>query len=72
MTDTTIELERRPSVPVRALTGIGDAVIGGLASLGAHLWFYVQALGDIPFALRRRAEIIRHISDITIGASSSR
>ena len=70
MTDATIELERQPSAPVRVLQGIGDAVVDGLASLGAHLWFYVQALGDIPFALRRRGEIIRHISDITIGAGA--
>jgi phospholipid/cholesterol/gamma-HCH transport system permease protein len=63
-------LERRPSAPVRALRSIGDAVVGGLAALGAHLAFYVKALGDIPFALRRRSEILRHISDITIGAGA--
>ena len=72
MADATIELERTrvPSVPERALRGIGDAAINGLAALGAHLNFYVRALGDIPFALRRRSEIIRHISDITIGAGA--
>jgi phospholipid/cholesterol/gamma-HCH transport system permease protein len=72
MTDATIELEatRRTPAPVRALQGIGDSIVNGLAGLGSHLAFYVQALGDIPFALRRRSEILRHISDITIGAGA--
>jgi phospholipid/cholesterol/gamma-HCH transport system permease protein len=70
MADTTLELTKRPAAPVRALQGIGDSVIDGLAVLGAHLAFYVKALGDIPFALRRRSEILRHISDITIGAGA--
>src|SRR5918992_3080789 len=72
MADATIEIQRPrvPSAPERALRGIGDAGINGLAALGEHLGFYVRALGDIPFALRRRSEIIRHISDITIGAGA--
>ena len=72
MADATVELERqrRPAAPVRALQGIGDAAINGLAGLGAHLSFYVKALGDIPFALKRWHEILRHISDITIGAGA--
>ncbi len=72
MADATIELQRPrvQSAPERAIRGIGDAGIRGLAALGAHLNFYVRALGDIPFALGRRSEIIRHISDITIGAGA--
>jgi phospholipid/cholesterol/gamma-HCH transport system permease protein len=72
MTDTTVEIPRTrtPSAPARAIRSIGDAGINGLAALGAHLFFYVRALGDIPFALRRRSEILRHISDITIGAGA--
>jgi phospholipid/cholesterol/gamma-HCH transport system permease protein len=63
-------LERRPSAPARAAKGIGDALIDGVGSLGAHLFFYAKALADIPFALRRWREIVRHISDITIGAGA--
>src|SRR5918996_4930310 len=72
MADATIEIQRPRvrSAPERAIRGIGDAGINGLAGLGAHLNFYARALGDIPFALRRRSEIIRHISDITIGAGA--
>ena len=72
MTDATVELEkvRVSPAPVRALRSIGNAGIDGLAALGSHLNFYVRALGDIPFALRRRSEIMRHISDITIGAGA--
>ena len=72
MSDTTLELERvkAPSAPVRVIKSIGDSFIDGLAALGSHLNFYVRALGDIPFALRRRGEILRHISDITIGAGA--
>jgi phospholipid/cholesterol/gamma-HCH transport system permease protein len=58
------------SAPVRALQGVGDAGVKGLASLGAHLAFYAKALASIPLALRRRDEIVRHISDITIGAGA--
>ncbi len=67
MVDTTLD---RPAAPIRALRGFGDAVVGGLSVLGAHLVFYVRALSDIPFSLRRRTEIFRHISDITIGAGA--
>jgi phospholipid/cholesterol/gamma-HCH transport system permease protein len=63
-------LERRPAAPVRVLQGIGDALINGVGGLGAHLFFYAKALADIPFALRRWQEILRHISDITIGAGA--
>jgi phospholipid/cholesterol/gamma-HCH transport system permease protein len=58
------------SMAVRVLQGIGDPVIRGFSGLGAHLGFYAKSLGDIPFALRRRSEIFRHISDITIGAGA--
>jgi phospholipid/cholesterol/gamma-HCH transport system permease protein len=58
------------SLPGRAVRGLGDGVIRGTGALGAHLNFYARALGDIPVALRRRAEIFRHISDITIGAGA--
>jgi len=68
MADVTIGT--RPAAPVRVLRGIGDAVVGGLAVLGEHLNFYVRAILDIPFAFRRRSEILRHISDITIGAGA--
>jgi phospholipid/cholesterol/gamma-HCH transport system permease protein len=68
MADTT--LETTPSAPVRALAAVGDGVLKSLGALGAHLRFYVAALGDIPFALRRRSEIMRHVSDITIGAGA--
>jgi phospholipid/cholesterol/gamma-HCH transport system permease protein len=68
MAEATIE--KRAAAPVRVLQGIGDRVLGGLSGLGDHLTFYVRALGDIPFALRRRSEIIRHVSDITIGAGA--
>lgn len=60
----------RISSPGRVLRGIGNGVVGGLAGLGDHLNFYARALLDIPFALRRRGEIFRHISDITIGAGA--
>jgi phospholipid/cholesterol/gamma-HCH transport system permease protein len=72
MSDTTMELARpsRPPLPLRAVVAVGNATINGLAALGAHLNFYVRALGDIPFALRRWKEIVRHISDITIGAGA--
>jgi phospholipid/cholesterol/gamma-HCH transport system permease protein len=63
-------LERRPAAPVRVLQGIGDSLINGVAGLGAHLAFYAKALADIPFSLRRWQEILRHISDITIGAGA--
>ena len=56
--------------PLRVMHGAGDAGVRGLASLGAHLAFYVKALANIPLALKRRTEIIRHISDITIGAGA--
>jgi phospholipid/cholesterol/gamma-HCH transport system permease protein len=65
-----VALERKPGAPIRVLQGIGDTVLRGLSGLGEHLNFYVRALVDIPFALRRRGEIIRHISDITIGAGA--
>jgi phospholipid/cholesterol/gamma-HCH transport system permease protein len=58
------------AIPVRALRGLGDAVVRGLAALGAHLAFYARSLGAIPFALRRRDEIFRHVSDIAIGAGA--
>jgi phospholipid/cholesterol/gamma-HCH transport system permease protein len=67
MADVTLPSQ---SAPLRVLRGIGDNVVRGLASLGAHLNFYVRSILDIPFALRRRGEIIRHISDITIGAGA--
>ncbi len=56
--------------PMRAMQGAGDAGVRGLAALGAHLAFYVKAIANIPLALKRRTEIIRHISDITIGAGA--
>lgn len=59
-----------PSVPRRVLRGIGDTAVDGLASFGAHLYFYVRAMVDMPFAIRRRTQILRHISDITIGAGA--
>ena len=58
------------ALPVRILRGIGDRVVRGLAALGAHLVFYARSLGAIPFALRRRDEIMRHVSDIAIGAGA--
>jgi phospholipid/cholesterol/gamma-HCH transport system permease protein len=58
------------AVPVRALRGIGDVLVRGLAALGAHLAFYARSLGAIPFALRRRDEIFRHVSDVAIGAGA--
>ncbi|MGH2759783.1 MAG: MlaE family ABC transporter permease [Actinomycetota bacterium] len=67
MADVTLE---RAAAPIRVLQGIGDGVVRGLSVLGEHLNFYVRALLDIPFALRRRGEIFRHISDITIGAGA--
>ncbi|HYZ93464.1 MAG TPA: ABC transporter permease, partial [Actinomycetota bacterium] len=60
----------RASAPGRILRRVGSSAVGGLAVLGDHLSFYVRALADIPFALRRRSEIFRHISDITIGAGA--
>src|SRR5713226_4565968 len=57
-------------MPLRVLRGVGDAVLSALALLGGHLAFYGRALADIPFALRRRDEILRHVSDITIGAGA--
>jgi phospholipid/cholesterol/gamma-HCH transport system permease protein len=65
-----VALDKPAAAPVRVLQGIGDAVVSGLSLLGDHLNFYVRAIVDIPFALRRRAEIFRHISDITIGAGA--
>ncbi|MEX0873692.1 MAG: ABC transporter permease [Actinomycetota bacterium] len=62
--------ERISSAPVRVLQALGDGSVRGLAALGAHLAFYVKALANIPLALKRRNEIIRHISDITIGAGA--
>jgi phospholipid/cholesterol/gamma-HCH transport system permease protein len=59
-----------PAGPARLARGIGDATLNGLAVIGEHLGFYVKALADIPFALRRRGEILRHISDITIGSGA--
>jgi phospholipid/cholesterol/gamma-HCH transport system permease protein len=56
--------------PLRVLRAIGDAILNALALLGGHLAFYGRALADIPFALRRRDEILRHVSDITIGAGA--
>ena len=64
------EAIRPAPVPVRVLQGIGEAVVRGLAALGAHLAFYGRAFAAIPFALRRRDEIFRHVSDITIGAGA--
>ena len=61
---------KEPTASVQVLQGIGDSVIGGLASLGGHLAFYFKALANIPLALRRGSEITRHISDITIGAGA--
>ena len=58
------------AIPIRVLRGIGDTVVRGLAALGAHLAFYGRALAAIPFAMRRRDEILRHVSDITIGAGA--
>ena len=58
------------SLPGRAVRGVGDLFVRGLAALGAHLTFYARAIGDIPVALKRRGEIFRHISDITIGAGA--
>jgi len=58
------------SLPGRAVKGVGDAVVRGVSGLGAHLNFYARAIGDIPVALKRRSEIFRHISDITIGAGA--
>jgi phospholipid/cholesterol/gamma-HCH transport system permease protein len=66
MADVTLEA----AAPIRVLRGIGDVSVRGLSSLGGHLNFYVRALADIPFCLRRRGEIFRHISDITIGAGA--
>ena len=68
MADTT--LETRPALPIRMLSGIGDGFVRGFGALGAHLAFYVRAMANIPLALKRRSEIIRHISDITIGAGA--
>lgn len=68
MADVTL---RSPAgAPARVLRGAADSVVGGLSGIGAHLNFYVRAVVDVPFALRRRAEIFRHISDITIGAGA--
>ncbi len=58
------------SLPGRAVRGAGDLVVRGLAALGAHLTFYARAIADIPVAMKRRSEIFRHISDITIGAGA--
>lgn len=66
MADVTL----RAPAPVRVLRGAGTRAVDGLGVLGEHLSFYVRALADIPFALRRRGEILRHISDITIGAGA--
>jgi phospholipid/cholesterol/gamma-HCH transport system permease protein len=67
MADTALDVA---AAPIRVLRGIGDVAVRGLSSLGGHLNFYVRALSDIPFSLRRRGEIFRHISDITIGAGA--
>ncbi len=64
------ESRTEPGTGVRALQGAGDAGVRGLAALGAHLAFYAKALANIPAALRRWSEIVRHISDITIGAGA--
>ncbi len=64
------EVRTEPPAGVRALQGVGDAGVRGLAALGAHLAFYAKALANIPLALRRWSEIVRHISDITIGAGA--
>jgi phospholipid/cholesterol/gamma-HCH transport system permease protein len=61
---------RAQSLPVRAVRGAGEMALRGLAALGAHLNFYARAIADIPAALKRRGEIFRHISDITIGAGA--
>lgn len=66
MTDTAVQ----GSLPGRAVRGVGDSLVGGVAVLGAHLNFYARAIADIPAALRRPSEIFRHISDITIGAGA--
>lgn len=59
-----------PSTPRRVFKGIGDSAVDGLAAFGAHLYFYVRAMVDMPFAIRRRTELLRHISDITVGAGA--
>src|SRR5712691_5573991 len=64
------EALRPAAFPIRVLRAIGDGVERGLAAFGAHLAFYARSLAAIPFALRRRDEIVRHISDITIGAGA--
>lgn len=61
---------RAPSAPRRVLQGIGDTAVDGLAAFGAHLHFYFRAMVDMPFAIRRRTQILQHISDITIGAGA--
>ncbi len=61
---------KAPSTPARAGRAVWEALINGLAALGGHLGFYVQALVDVLPALRRRSELLRHISDITIGAGA--
>jgi phospholipid/cholesterol/gamma-HCH transport system permease protein len=66
----TGEALRQPAAPVRFLQAVGDGVVNALGLLGAHLGFYARALAAIPFALRRRDEIFRHVSDITIGAGA--
>src|SRR5438093_31654 len=48
----------------------GFVSVAGVGGFGAHLSFYGVALANIPAALRRRAEILRHVSEITIGAGA--
>ncbi len=61
---------RAPSVPGRAVRGIGDAVVRGLGVIGEHMGFYARSLAEMPAAVRRGTEIFRHVSDITIGAGA--
>jgi phospholipid/cholesterol/gamma-HCH transport system permease protein len=61
---------RAGSGPGRLARGIGDSLVRGLAVLGEHMGFYGRALVDVPMAIRRRGEVLRHISDISIGAGA--
>jgi phospholipid/cholesterol/gamma-HCH transport system permease protein len=64
--EVALPAPRRARVP----RAIGDAVLRGLGAFGAHIDFYLRAMIDTIPAIRRRQEIVRHISEITIGAGA--
>lgn len=66
MATTAGRIQRTFGVPGR----IATRGVDGLASLGAQLRFMAKSLADVIPAIRHRAEIMRLISDITMGAGA--